>query len=50
MSVFLQLYSMYEEELYSNCHTIAQFYSSNPNLFHISPDLNFAILIIDANS
>ncbi|KAG5683468.1 hypothetical protein PVAND_012746 [Polypedilum vanderplanki] len=50
MSVFMNLYHMYEEELYTNCHVLAQFYLSNPQLFQITQDVLFCVYIINANS
>lgn len=50
MSAFNLLYNMYEEELYSNCHNLAQFYLSNPEIFNLTPEILIVVYIINGNS
>ncbi|CAG9811331.1 unnamed protein product [Chironomus riparius] len=50
MSAFIHLYNMYEEELYSNCHNLAQFYLSNPEMFNVTPEILIVVYIINGNS
>ncbi|CAG9799763.1 unnamed protein product [Chironomus riparius] len=50
MSAFIHLYNMYEEELYSNCHNLAQFYLSNPEIFNLTPEILIVVYIINGNS
>lgn len=46
MSSFQRLYAMFEEELYSNVHTLAQFYLSNPSFFHIKTQEEFFCIYV----
>lgn len=40
---------MYQEELYSNVHTLALFYLSNSAYFHLSPEEVFSTYILKGN-
>lgn len=40
---------MYEEELYSNCHTLIQLILSNPVHFQIPQSTIFAVNVINGN-
>ncbi|XP_070509627.1 anaphase-promoting complex subunit 7 [Chironomus tepperi] len=50
MSAFNHLYNLYEEELFSNCHNLAQFYLSNPDIFNLTPEILIVVYIINGNS
>lgn len=49
MSAFGQIYQLYEEELYTNCHILAQFFFSNSTLFGISHECLFVVRVLNAN-
>lgn len=50
MNSFQRLYQVYEEELYSNAHTLAHFLLSNPTHFQLKQDELFSTLIVSACS
>ncbi|CAO1399161.1 unnamed protein product [Diamesa hyperborea] len=50
MGSFLQLYNLYEEELYSSAHTLAQLTLSSPKRNNLTQDELFSTIIINALS
>lgn len=49
MTAFEQIYGLYIEELYSNCHSLALFFFTNPSMFGITHEMMFAVRIINAH-
>jgi anaphase-promoting complex subunit 7 len=49
MNSFQKLQNMFDEELYSNAHILAQFYQTNPAFFHLSQEELFAIYVLNAS-
>lgn len=47
MGSFQRLHNLFEEELYSNVHTLAQFYLTNPAFFRLTQDEIFSIFVLD---
>lgn len=47
MSSFQKLHSMYEEELYTNVHTLAEFYLTNTPFFVLSQDEIFGVKVLN---
>jgi hypothetical protein len=48
MNSFQQLHNLYEEELYSNAHTLAGFLLSNPAHFKLKQEEIFCTFVISA--
>lgn len=49
MTSYQRLFNMYEEELYSSVHTLAQFYLTNPSHFHLNQDELFSTYVLNGN-
>lgn len=49
MNSFQRLLEMYQEELYTNVHTLAQFYLTNPAFFYLSPEEVFSTYVLNGN-
>jgi hypothetical protein len=50
MNPFQRLLHMFEEELYSNVNTLAQFYLTNPPHFHLQESELFSVVCLNASS